>query len=273
MVVLILAASLGLTIRDYFRYASDPLTGYAFQSAAVELGSEMARFDGEIWASERFQDEWESIPYLIGDKEVTWLPDNGLPGSASYPVAMFLWPYGPVESTLTRLPERSVIEGWTGPLIKGDLEEEAYPLYWSYRIQPIEMDSTGPLASFDKEIQLETAKLSPVEMDNSDAIEILLTWSVGKPLDQDYKIFVHVSDGSEIIAQDDTVPAGGTLPTTWWRPGDRIMDRHTVSMPLPYEPGKHEIRVGLYLDNRRLAVRDSDLPVVDDAVILGDPGY
>ncbi len=270
LVSLILLASLGLTVRDYVRYASDPVIGYAFQSAAVDLGREIDRFKGRVWASERFREEWESIPYLIGNKEVTWLSDSELASPANYPAALILWPYGPVESRLAALPTNIAIEGWQGPLIKGDLEQESYPLYWSYRLEPVERNSTGPLASFADAIQLEEARLSPAEMDGDDAIEILLIWSAGKLPDMDYKVFIHVSDTGGIIAQDDTRPAGGTLPTTWWRPGDWMVDRHTVAMPSPYKPGKHEIRVGLYTGNERLAVRHSSQPVVDNAVILSD---
>jgi 4-amino-4-deoxy-L-arabinose transferase-like glycosyltransferase len=268
LVLLILAASLGLTARDYVRYASDPITGYAFQSAAVELSREIDHFDGKVWASERFREEWESIPYLVGDRDVTWLSESELPRLASYPAALILWPYDPVEPKLAALPAGIAIQGWQGSLIKGDLEEHPYPLYWSYRLEPIERNSTGPIATFDHEIQLEEATCLPAETSGRDTLEIVLTWSAGEPLDLDYTAFVHVSDMNGIIAQDDTLPAGGTLPTTWWRPGDWIVDRHTVTLPSPYDPVKHDIAVGLYTDRERLAVRSSNRPVVDNAVIL-----
>ena len=268
LLLLILAASLGLTVRDTYRYASDPSTGYAFQSAAVELGREIKRFDGTIWASDRFRREWESIPYLIGDKEVKWLSENDVPHPATWPAALFLWPYGQVEQKLTALPAGIAIQGWQGPAIKGDLEAVEYPLYWSYRLDPITEMSTEPVSSFADEIQLVRALVTPTETSSDDTLQFGLTWSVGKRLDVDYMVFIHVTDAGEIIAQDDSIPAGGTLPTSWWRPGDWIVDRHTVIMPAPYDPDQHEIAVGLYHDHERLDVLDSTQPVNDNAVIL-----
>lgn len=269
LVVLILGASLALTLRDYTRYASDPLTGIAFQSAAVELAEEMRGFEGDVWASDRFMREWESIPYLVGDRSVHWLREGEAPRPSSWPSALLLWPYQPLEPLLAALPAGISLQGWQGPLIKGDLEPRAYPLYWGYRLEPAG-EAPEPLARFRDHISLAQVAVNPGSPGGADdrALQVILTWHAAERPAQDYQVFVHVMDGAGIVAQDDSGPAGGTLPATWWRPGDSIVDAHTLALPVPFDTTRHVVTAGLYYDEERLAVLDSVLPVSDDALML-----
>jgi 4-amino-4-deoxy-L-arabinose transferase-like glycosyltransferase len=269
LVVLILAASLALTLRDYWRYAADPLTGFAFQSAAVELAEEMENFEGTVWASDRFMREWESVPYLIGDRSVHWLRKGEQPRPASWPSALFLWPYEPIEPLLAALPTGISLQGWRGPLIKGDLEPLAYSLYWSYRLEPA-AEIPEPVATFGDHISLGQVTVTPGSPGRADdhTLQVVLTWGAAERPELDYQIFVHVRGTAGVVAQDDSGPADGTLPATWWRPGDWIVDRHALALPTPYDPERQTIAVGLYHNEERLKVLDSVLPVSDDAVIL-----
>jgi hypothetical protein len=269
LVLLILAASLTLTLRDYRHYASDPLTGLAFQSAAVELAEEMKEFEGAVWASDRFRHEWESVPYLVGDRDVHWLREDEGPRPASWPTALFLWPYQPLEPLLAALPAGIRLQGWQGPLIKGDLEPLAYPLYWGYRLEPA-AEAPEPVARFQDHIGLGQVTITPGASGKAGdhTLQVILTWYAAERPELDYQVFVHVRDTAGIVAQDDSGPADGTLPTTWWRPGDWIVDQHTLALPTPYDPALQAIMVGLYHNEERLEVLDSVLPVSDNALIL-----
>ncbi len=273
LVLLILAASLGLTVRDYRRYASDPTTGYAFQSAAVELAHEIESFDGSIWISERFEREWESIPYLLGDKEVHWLADGELPQPKTWPAALFLWPYDEaIEPQLAALPTGVSLQGWQGSLIKGDLESTAYPLYWGYRLEQTAETLAEPIASFEDNIELEQAAIIPLSKGTgrNDILQVTLVWSALEKPQADYRVFVHIEGVTGIVAQDDSIPSAGTLPTSWWRAGDWIVDEHTIPMPSPYD--QEQIKVGLYDDQKRLGVLNSTGRVSDNAIILAPTG-
>lgn len=265
---LILALSLGLSVRDYRSYASDPQTGFAFQSAAVELAEEISKADGTVWVSERFGREWESIPYLTAD-QVQWIAEGDKPRPASWPAGLFLWPYEPVEPLLAATPVGVAMEGWRGPLIKGDLEPAAYPLYWGYRLQPA-ADLPEPVARFQEGISLGKVAVAQrlLESTGSDTLQVVLTWYTEERLALDYQVFVHVTDANGIVVQDDSGPADGTLPSTWWRPGDQIVDRHEIALPVPYDSGRHSVAVGLYHADERLEVLESVLPVSNDAVLL-----
>ncbi len=271
LVVSVLAVSGGLTVRDYFvKYANDPQTGYAFQDAAVELAERINAHPGPVWADERFPNEWESVRYLV-DREVAWIPEQGVASVEPLPAALFVWPYEPVEPQLAALPAGIRIAGWRGPLVKGDLEAEAYPLYWGYRLEPATSDPAGPVAFFDRGIQLYQATVELLE----DKLQITLIWMTEKEQEQDWRVFAHLRDShGTVVAQDDGPPAGGTLPAAWWRPGDQVVDVRFIPLASAYDPRQHRVVAGLYQDSsaERLAVLDADGQVIGDEVVFFPAG-
>ena len=99
--------------------------------------------------------------------------------------------------------------------------------------------------------------------------EVTLYWLALRENGQDYKAFVHLlsADGG-VIAQHDGDPVGGFTPTTRWRPGEIIADRHVIALPPDLPPGEYGLRAGMYqLDPlRNLTV---DPPAADDRVDVG----
>jgi 4-amino-4-deoxy-L-arabinose transferase-like glycosyltransferase len=270
---IILAGSLGWTLHDYFGpYASDARTAYAFQDAAAELAAQMNDSARPVWASERFRREWESIPFLV-TKEVHWIPDGAVPQGFVATRTLFLWPYEPVAPVLAALPPGIRLTGWVGPLIKGDLEAEAYPLYWGYQSEPAD-PQPDPQACFSGGICLLTA----MAVREAGGAEISLVWVATDAISADYAVFVHLVEGGRMVDQTDGPPAGGTLPTSWWRPGDQVVDRRLIEIPEDDGAGQLQVVVGLYQsDNReRLAVVDVAGRALGDSVTLtlsGPPSY
>ncbi len=89
---------------------------------------------------------------------------------------------------------------------------------------------------------LETRAAKP-----GDTLRVALYWRALAPMNESYRVFVHV------IAQDnrsaggaDVIPARGAFPTVYWKPGDTLRD--VVQIPIaPNAPsGKYEIQVGAY---------------------------
>jgi len=99
--------------------------------------------------------------------------------------------------------------------------------------------------------------------------EVTLYWLALRESGQDYKAFVHLlgPDGS-VIAQHDGDPGGGYTPTTRWRPGEIIADRHVLSLPEGLPAGEYGLRAGLYQVEplRNLTV---DPPAADNRVDIG----
>jgi hypothetical protein len=99
--------------------------------------------------------------------------------------------------------------------------------------------------------------------------EVTLYWLALRETGQDTKAFVHLlgPDGS-VIAQHDGDPAGGYTPTTRWRPGEIVVDRHIVPLPEGLPAGDYGLRAGLYQVEplRNLTV---DPPAADNRVDVG----
>jgi len=86
-----------------------------------------------------------------------------------------------------------------------------------------------------------------------------LRWRARERIGTDYSVFVHLVRDGQIVAQDDGFPGGGYLPTTWWQPGDEILDVHVL--PASYDPEQDNIQVGWYewRSMQHLAVLDEHL--------------
>ena len=99
--------------------------------------------------------------------------------------------------------------------------------------------------------------------------EVTLYWLALRETAQNYKAFVHLlgPDGS-VIAQHDGDPVGGFTPTSRWRPGQIIADRHILTLPEGLPAGDYGLRAGLYQVDplRNLAV---DPPAADNRVDIG----
>jgi len=101
------------------------------------------------------------------------------------------------------------------------------------------------------------------------ALDVTLYWFALRDVGANYKVFVHLlgPDGA-VIAQHDGDPAGGFTPTSRWRSGELISDRHRVPLPAGLLPGEYGLRAGMYQPEplRNLPV---DPPTGDGRVDLG----
>ncbi len=266
-VCLIMALSLGATVRDYFfRYGSSPEASYAFEAAATELAAEINRFTGTGWdgrgivASRHHPDPerhvsldvrlwqaWKGLSFLVPQEPVlTTFQPNAPPSIPSHgQTLLLLWPYDDLQPYLAALPHPAQVDVHAGPLTRGDLEKEAYPAYASYQIEPLQEQPSSSLARFGQSIELTDVS---VEMEGR-TWQVRLLWRARANLETTYTAFVAVCDdechGERVIVQDDAPPGGDYYPTHWWHPGDVVIDVRTLELPARTvrEP---RIAVGLY---------------------------
>jgi hypothetical protein len=104
------------------------------------------------------------------------------------------------------------------------------------------------------------------QRDNTPSLS--LTWQTTAPLPEDYTTFVHVLDASgKLIGQADGPALEGDYPTSWWSPGETIVDARPLSLP----PEADRVTIGLYRlsDQARLPVRDgAGQRVPNDEIVL-----
>jgi hypothetical protein len=267
-VALLLAGSLALTARDYARYGAQPDVAYLWESAAAELGRSAAAEAGDatVYLDERFPEGWPSIRFLLSDHPVNlFRPENGPLKIADGPAVIYAWPYGSLDF-LGDIAPPAAVEVSAGPLARGDLEPEAYPLYTRYEIRPgaAEISSKG---SFDNLFVLRSASAAPVALDE---LAVALQWEPLISTDRIPNVFIHVVGPEGMLAQHDGPLAGGLWPAELWRPGLTIGENHTLRLPRPFDPARDNVRVGLYWPDtgERLPVVDEQGAVVDDQLIV-----
>jgi 4-amino-4-deoxy-L-arabinose transferase-like glycosyltransferase len=106
-----------------------------------------------------------------------------------------------------------------------------------------------------------------------DIVPVSLFWRSTEPLAEDYAVFVHLlaADGPP-LAQSDSQPGGGTLPTSAWIPGETIVDRRGLLLPDDLAPGRYVLRLGLYSpsNGERLSVVLPGGGPPEDGLVLGE---
>jgi hypothetical protein len=88
-----------------------------------------------------------------------------------------------------------------------------------------------------------------------EGLVLSLYWQALAPVERNYTVFVHLVDAAgEILAQGDGPPLAGGYPTSYWRPGEVVVDVHDVEFDGSREGAR--LLVGLYTldDGRRLPV-------------------
>ena len=92
------------------------------------------------------------------------------------------------------------------------------------------------------------------------AISLDLYWRARHALDRDYTITVQLltADG-RLLAQTDGYPWGGGYPTSFWKPGQTVVDSYKLTLPseAPLEPGSLIVAVYSLETMERLPVADA----------------
>ncbi len=101
-----------------------------------------------------------------------------------------------------------------------------------------------------------------------DALTVTLYWQSLAEMSQDYSVFVHLLDETElIVAQRDMYPGQGLYPTSLWSVGDAIANRYVLLLPeTAFAPNQTQLEVGLY----NFATGERLLAYGSDGELLGD---
>ena len=74
-----------------------------------------------------------------------------------------------------------------------------------------------------------------------------LTWRPLAETERRYKVTVQLLDArSQVVAQRDSEPVGGSRPTVTWAPGESIRDNYGLLAPLGTPPGVYRLILALY---------------------------
>ncbi|MBM4417428.1 MAG: glycosyltransferase family 39 protein [Chloroflexi bacterium] len=103
---------------------------------------------------------------------------------------------------------------------------------------------TGRIAAFSS---LSLVRVDvPAEAHGGETISVDLWWYVEDPVEASYTVFLHLRQGeSRTLAQNDSIPGDASSPTSTWKRGDLVFDRHLVKIPLG-SLGPARLVTGLY---------------------------
>jgi hypothetical protein len=250
---------------DYFvRHGGDPDLAYAFEADQVQEAIEINRFLGTGWQGEGIYEPkgellpdrhvylgprmWEdrlTVNFLVASPEQTSIIGRS-PARRADEVLALVWPHGDVSDVRGVLPHPGQIDVWPGPLERGDLDAEPRLLYVVFSGTRL-TKAAAAVTRFEEGLELLDWQ---IESAGDAQTRLRLRWRTDRSLSRDYTVFVHLVRNGQVVAQDDGIPARGYLPTTWWSPGDEIVDVHLVDAP--YDPGRERMIVGWYeLDSMR----------------------
>ncbi|MCI0394933.1 MAG: glycosyltransferase family 39 protein [Chloroflexi bacterium] len=91
------------------------------------------------------------------------------------------------------------------------------------------------------------APAGPLLLAPGDTLQVTLLWQALAGMPDDYTVFVHVlAEDGRLVAQHDGVPVHGTRHTSTWQPGERLLDRHEITIPAGVSAGGGRLVVGMY---------------------------
>jgi mannosyltransferase len=135
-----------------------------------------------------------------------------------------------------------------------------YSIEWLPLESPAFIDNG---ATFNGELQLNSHWLRRA----GDWFYAVLNWQPLKPINKDYKVFVHVRDANgNVVFQNDKLPLNALLPMTRWQAGAPLRDAHAMVIPQDLPAGAYQVVAGVYdpVTGQRLLTADGN-----DAVTLG----
>jgi hypothetical protein len=103
-------------------------------------------------------------------------------------------------------------------------------------------------------------------------LRLTLYWQARREVAGWYKVFTHLLDSeARIWAQKDSVPVGGTRPTTGWVKGEVIVDEYQLEVESDAPGGDYILEVGMYEEGtaQRLRVLNEEGQAVGDRILLG----
>ncbi|MCS7003172.1 MAG: hypothetical protein NZ518_10030, partial [Dehalococcoidia bacterium] len=207
---------------------------------------------------------WDSQPLLGESQTSTWrkgerhddphgllLPANLPPGR--YTLAVGLYP----EGSTTRLP-------MTAPGAPPADRVELGPL----RVAMGSSATPVGLPRSDSFAGLMTLIGAEIGAPHGGSLPVALTWRADRAMNEDYTLTLQLLDASgAMVAQLDRQPVNNTYPTTFWDPGEIVIDRYRLPLGA-VKPGSYQL-IAAWYDRavRRLPVNGADALVLGTVTI------
>jgi hypothetical protein len=156
----------------------------------------------------------------------------------------------------------------------GTLEEIAdgagRPIARVVVVKPVALEG-NPLATIGGQIELAAASVRTLGAGDSAIVAVRLVWRARARPSEDLTVFVHMRDSAgRTVAQKDSPPGGGKLPTGSWSQGDTVLDDYVVGIGNA-PSGEYRVVVGMYrpANVQRAEMRAGDRRLDGDELEIG----
>jgi hypothetical protein len=124
-------------------------------------------------------------------------------------------------------------------------------------------------ADFEQGIRLLGYDLQAPVLRSGQAITVTLYWQARQSIATSYKVSVQMlSQEARILAQEDSIPARWSRPTTAWLPGEVITDEHVLLIEPDVAPGDYTLIVALYDESSGQRLRTQWAEKASDHLVL-----
>ena len=276
LVTVVLLISGGITFHDYFVvWGQDPGLAAHFNVQRAAVGQYLAQTPpGHVYLSgmdpahPTIQLNAGLRPDVVGYDGRRCVP---LPGAADAPTTYVVAP-DTGDQSLTWLeaifPQGRLLDEVVNP-------ENGRLLYYAYHVPPSTSPQLQPQhlteVNWDNQIGLLGYDLAVMEGENGRLLTITLYYQALTDVAGDYTAFVHIlTPAGPLLAQSDSKPCGGTLPTNRWQAGEVVRDVVVIPLDNDQLPHLADVSVGFYSwpDLQRLPVlNQAQQPVADHALL------
>lgn len=123
--------------------------------------------------------------------------------------------------------------------------------------------------SFEQGIALLGYDLQAPSPKPGERISVTLYWQAQERIATSYKVGVQLlSPDLHIAAQDDSIPARWTYPTTAWLPGEIVTDEHPLTIASEAAPGSYTLIVVLYDERNASRLGVEQRGTISDHAVL-----
>jgi hypothetical protein len=266
--------------RDYFvRWAALPDLFYAFDAGLWRIGQEIAAHPAEdvVYLTPRSADH-PTLAFAWTTRPGSHAAPFSFDGRTAFPLTAGANPttetYVAIETedfrTRLLLPE-ILPAAVVGEQIY-DAGGQVYATYYTRAPgQTPQRPPQQPLAvTVGDGIRLAGYDVQPAALKPGDILYLQLHWLVDQVPAAEWTIFTHLlartADGGYVqVAGRDSPPGAGSLPTTRWQAGWRVLDEYQIALPADLPAGEYTLAAGLYRaeDGQRL-------PAASTGIILGE---
>jgi hypothetical protein len=235
--------------------------GYTASQARVRPGETL---DITLyWQGQKALDQNYSLGIrLLGRDDMELMRLDTYPGGGMYQTR--LWSAGEIIADHYRLRIPSNLTVTLPSVVKLDVDVGTYQLRQFVSLTPTldlqgspssrqfyEVSSIG-VASSETTSTSATSRLDKAQLlsvaTRQDGRKVVLTttWRCTEDMGEDYTLFVQLFDAANQQLKPQADGPFAALPAKWWRKGDVIVDKRTLTLSDDIPPGQYAIKFGLY---------------------------